>query len=303
MRRLLMFVVLLLAASVANASSLFSAVQQLDADCAARIAAIGTPPATKKLKLEAKGLAKVRTQLAKYDGGNSVADLRNIAKAGPLLLASGTKDPAIAADVSAILDCLQQMVDQRFANAQDVLDDLLDPVNRNFIKQQMQLAKSYYDKGKAALPENPSLAALWFLKAYNLYGYNQKRAEDLLEKEQGNPPPDGIAAMTSQTEFLLQNFGPDEHRVAKIRVFAELSDGLTVVKTYTGQTAKALVPTFLAVKGSNVLAVSSALDLKETLFVPLATADGAPGGRNPGVRWKTQKDQNIFVVAFDITLS
>ena len=284
MRRLIAFVVLLVVAVAAYANSLSSAVQQLDADCAARIAAIGSPAATRKLKSEAVNLNKVRTQLAKYTGGATVKDLRTIAKAGPMLLASRTQDPAILADVDAVLDCLEQSVDQRFANAQEVLDDLLDPKNRIFIRGQMTLAKSYFDAGKAALPKNPALAAAWFVKAYDLYGYNKARAERLLEKEQGNGPPAGVTITSTPTEVGLANASGVDYDVAKIRVFASVESGATTVETFTGQSAKSLVAGFLAA-GTNHMPNATTFDLYDSLLIPLATATGGAGARIHGRLW------------------
>jgi hypothetical protein len=303
MRRLTTFVAILFVAVVAYASSLYPAVQQLDSDCAARIAAIGTPPATKKLAKEANGLAKVRTQLAKYTGGQSVKDLRTVGKAGPLLVASGTRDPAILTDVQTILGCFEDAVTNRLNNAQDELSLLLDPAHIAFIKTQMTLAKTYFDAGKAALPSNPVVAAAWFIKAYDLYGWNIARAQKLYGAEQGSPPPAGIGFQGSASTLAIQNVGPADYDVSKVRVFANVESNSTVVKTFSGESAKALVPTFLAAKGSNVLAASTTFDLTAPLLRPLAADAGAPTGRIYGVLWVYLKGQKFIVVRFDVTLS
>jgi len=54
-------------------------VQQLDAAAAARIAAIGTPAATKPLATESKNLTKARERLALYEGKNNVEALKSLA--------------------------------------------------------------------------------------------------------------------------------------------------------------------------------------------------------------------------------
>jgi hypothetical protein len=300
MRTLVAFVVVLFVAAVACASSLFTAVDQLDSDCAARIAAIGSPAATKKLKKEAAGLNKVRTQLAKYGGGSSVKDLRTIAKAGPLLVASGTKDPAILADVQPILDCFEQAVDGRLNNAQNVLDQLLDPPHIAFIKSQMALARQYFIAGKAALPGNPVVAAAWFIKAYDLFGFNQARAQQLLTKEQGNGPPTGVTVTSTPGAVALMNASGVDYDVAKIRVFAEVDSGATVVQTYTGQSAKSLVAGFLA-KGTTHMANGTSFDLYTSFLIPLATSVGGPGARVHGRLWVFLKGEKFFVLDFDVT--
>jgi hypothetical protein len=300
MRRALAFVVVLVVAALAYASSLYSSVQQLDSDCAARIAAIGSPAATKKLKKEAVGLNKARTQLAKYGGGASVKDFRTIAKAGPMLVASGTTDAAILADVQAILDCFREAVDNRLANAQGVLDQLLDPPHIAFIKSQMALAKQYFNAGKNALPGNPVAAAAWFIKAYDLFGFTQARAQALLTKEQGNGPPAGVGIVSTPGSVGLSNASGVDYDVAKIRVFASVESGATTVKTYTGQSAKSLVAGFLA-KGTNHMANGTTFDLYDSFLIPLATAVGGAGSRVHGRLWVFLKGEKFFVLDFDVT--
>jgi len=300
MRSLLAFVVVLIAAAVAFANFLPGAVNQLDSDCAARITAIGSPAATKKLKAEAVGLNKVRTQLAKYGGGNSVKDFRTIAKAGPMLLASGTRDTAILTDIQTIVGCFEDAVDTRLNNAQNVLDQLLDPPHVAFIKGQMQLARQYFNAGKAALPGNPVVAAAWFIKAYDLFGYNQARAQQLLNHEQGNGPPTGVSITAIQNRLGLVNASGVDYDVAKIRVFAEVDSGMSTVKTYTGQSAKSLVAGFLA-KGTTHFANGTTFDLFDSFLTPLAAAAGAPGGRVHGKLWVYLKGEKFFVVDFDVS--
>jgi hypothetical protein len=300
MRSLIASVVVLLVAAAAFASSLYSAVQQLDSDCAARITAIGSPAPTKKLKAEAAGLNRVRTQLAKYTGGVSVKDFRTIAKAGPALLASGTRDPAILADVQTILGCFEDGVQTRLDNAQNVLDELLDPKDIAFIKGQMALARQYFNAGKAAVTTNPVVAAAWFIRAYDLYGYNQARAQQLLTKEQGNGPPTGVSIISTPGAVGLMNASGVDYDVAKIRVFAEVDSGMSAVKTYTGQSAKSLVTGFLA-KGTTHLANGTTFDLFDSFLTPLAAAAGAPGGRVHGKLWVYLKGEKFFVVDFDVS--
>ena len=300
MRSVLAFVVVLLVAAVAFASSFFSVVQQLDSDCGARITAIATLPPTKKLKRESANLSKARTQLANYGGGQSVKDLKVVAKAGPFLLASGTTDAAIVADIGALLDCFEQAAENRLNNALNVVNQLLDPPHIAFIKGQMALARQYLNAGKAALPKNPVVAAAWFIKAYDLFGYNQARAQQLLNGEQGSPPPAGIGVNSSANSLEIVNSGGVDYDISRIRVFASVESGMTIVETYTGESAKSLVAGFLA-KGTNHIAAGTTFDLYNSFLVPLATAAGAPGGRVHGRLWVFLKGEKFFVVDFDVS--
>lgn len=301
MRSSIALVLVLLLAGVAAAfASVSSGVQHLDAAAAARITAIGTPPATKALSRESKNLSKARTKLALYTGQDTVAAFKNLAAAGRLVFASGTNDPDIVAALNEIVDGFLNGADNRLQNAINAASGLHDPAHIALLNAAVKAAKAYLEQGRTLFATNPLKAAPFLIKAYDLLGAATGRAHQLVTAEAGSLPPEGLTITSDANGIGLSNASTGNYDIQKIRVFAAVTTPAGgTVKTYTGQSLKSILPSFFAVKHSNRILPAGSIDLTPALtgLVPA----GSVNPRVVGLFEVTIKGEPFFVLAFDVT--
>lgn len=299
MRSTIALLVVFLLASLGFAD-VGSGVQQLDAACAARIAAIGSPPGTKQEANEAKNLQKARDKLALYDGNNTVAMLKKVAVAGKYVFLSATDDAGVLAGVQAVVDGFLEGADKRLGNAQNYLSQLYDPRHAALVETAMDEAEAFIRKGQNAMQDNPVKASALLIKAYDLMGLVIAKARKLIDAEAGDPPPAGVTVIVGPGSASLMNAGPSSYDISKIRVFAVVTSNGTTVKTYGGDSAKSVIPGLFAVKGSNTVGAGTSFDLTPILegLVPASTTSP----RVAGVLQFTMKGEPFFNVYFDVTL-
>lgn len=268
MRSFLAALILFLSAGTAFATGeIAAAAAQLSTDVKARIAAIGVPT-SKALSNELKQLKIARNRLAKYSGQEKVADLKVLAGAGKFIALSRTEDPAIQADVTAVLQAFYEGVEFRMGRFEFFAEQLVDPKHVKLVAATDAAATRAFEAGKAALAENPIKAAAALIKAYDLFGLISAQAKALVAKEDGSPPPDGITIDGTAVSLGLSNSGAKTYVVQKIRVFGVLRDDLAPVKGYSGQSAASLIPGLFSAPGSN--------------RIPAAATDGTPGSFDLG---------------------
>ncbi len=299
MRNMIAFLALLILTSLGFAD-VGSGVQQLDAACAARIAAIGTPPSTKKEANEAKNLQKARDKLALYDGNNTVAMLKKVAAAAKFVFVAATDDAAVLAGVTTIVEGFAEGADRRLDSAASQLSQLIDPRHAAVVQSAMDALEAFIAKGRASIQANPLKASALLITAYDQLGLVIVKAKRLVEAEAGSPPPAGLSVVVGANSGSLMNAGPGFYDISKIRVFAIVSSGTTTVKTYAGESAKAVIPGLFVVKGSNRIAAATSFDLTPILagLVP----QGTMSPRVAGVFQVTLKGEPFFNVFFDVML-
>ncbi len=291
---------LIVCASTASARDVASDVQQLDADLAARIGVVGAPP-TK----ESKNLAKARAKLGTYHGGSTVADFKILASAGRFVAASRTSDDAVTADAQAVLHSICDCATTRQGLADSALTSLLDPLHAAIVQDLIRKADGFLQGAKSSLAKNPTAAAGFAVKAYDLFGYAVGTSNRFVAQEAGSAPPQGIDVVFGTNSVLLSNSASVDYDIEKIRVFAEVTTGGTHVKTYRGTSAKAAIPGLFATRNSNRVfaaftdmsgAHPSVFDLGTILTQLCATNE-----RIVGQAWITMKGRKFFVVRFDLT--
>jgi hypothetical protein len=305
MRSLIAFLAVLFVSASAAFADVAGAVAQLDADCLARITAIGSPAATRADAKESKGLARAREKLATYTGQNSVAALKKLAAAGVAVLASGTEDAAILADIDALVLAFAEGGDRRAQLVADAKAQLIDPKHIAAVDAAVAIADKILDKGRGLIDRNPTKAAALLITAYDYLGRVVAKAQRLGVAEAGSAPPEGLSVSAMANSLSLLNTSPSTFDIAKIRVFAAVSTGGNVVKTYVGESAKSVIPGLYAVKGSNRVPAADAnpavFDLTDVLagLVPLGTATPRVTGL---FQVFLKGEDGFFVATFDVTL-
>ena len=299
MRLTIAFLLLVLWSSLGFAD-IASGVAQLDGAAAARIAAIGEPPATKPLANESKNLAKARARLALYEGKNNVEALKSLAVAGKFILASGTDDAGVLAGLLALVDGFADGADNRLSSILSAKAALIDPKHVAAVEAASAEAEAFLRKGRASLETNPAKASALLITAYDLLGRVLLKTRNLVTAEFGSPPPAGLTVLQGANSLSLMNAGPAFYDISKIRVFAIVSSNANTVKTYTGEDAKSVVPGLFAVKGSNRIAAGTSFDLMQVVsgIVPA----GTQSPRVVGVMQVTLKGEAFFNVFLDIFL-
>jgi hypothetical protein len=307
MRSILAALVLFLFAGRALAvGQIRSAAEQLTADVDARIAAIGTPT-TKPLATELKNLKSASARLAKYSGEERVPDLKVLAGAGKFIALSRTEDPAITADIHALLQAFYDGAAFRKGRFEFYNEQLVDPQHVKLLAGLDAAATKAFEAGQELLAEDPVRAAAALLKAYDLFGNISAQAKGFVAFEDGSPLPDGLTIDTTGSTLTLRNAGTGAFVVQKIRVFAAIRDGVVPVKGYSGQSAAALIPKLFAAKGSNRIP-AAALDGTPGTFDLLAilarlVPNGTASPNAAGELHIYLKGEGFVVVTFDVPLS
>lgn len=301
MRRILSALAVLVFGGAAYAADISFTAQQLGTDIAARIAAIGTPSGS-ALKNELKNLNSAQAKLAKYTGQESVAALKVLAGAGKFVALSRTHDPAITQDIATLLDAMCDGVKKRQSFFEDAKSQLVDPKHVALVDAAVKAADQAFDGGKAAVASNPVKAASLIIKAYDLFGLMTAKTRKLVTAEDGAPPPEGLNIVLGASSVQLVNSSATAYDISKIRVFGAVTDGASVVKSFTGQTLKSLAPNFFSAAGSSRIAAATAAPTVYDLTAAILETI-PPGTMNAHVAGEMQvtlKREPFFVIVFSI---
>lgn len=176
--------VLVLFVASAVAEPLSDALAQLGTALDNRIAALAAlPKMNKRQKLENKKLTKAKEKLLLVPNTGQLRDLFALPKVGSQLLASGTRDQAIADAVVAIVDCVRVFADDEIPDAVAARDQLTDPKNVGKVDKLLAKANRLLDKARAAYDKIGVAAMPLFVDAATAFRVARNKAQELREKE------------------------------------------------------------------------------------------------------------------------
>jgi hypothetical protein len=274
-------------------------VRQLDADLESRIAAIARPSSA-----ESKGLAAARKRILRYKGRDDVADFRTLGAVVSLVVSSRTRDDAVRADMRAVIDAMFDRFQRRLDFVAIEVGSMVDPLNVAAIEKAKQVPERLVARARAAIDDDPVRVTALVTKGYDLLGLVLLKAKQLVEKEYGSPPPEGLAVAGPADAPFLQNSAMRSYDIAKVRVFAVVLSGAAEVTSYAGDDARTLIPDLFAVRRSNRIPAAGAsaavFPLGEILLALVPS--GTPDARVSGALWIYLKGvPSFFIVPFDVT--